>query len=203
MIHTLTRLPHWLDRQDWLLSTLARLLFAAVLFRYFWASALTKLGDGPLGLFPPSTGAYAQIFPRQLEAVGYDASQLGLFAHLVVFGGTVAEFVLPVLLILGLATRPAALAMVGFVVVQSLTDLFGHGGLAHAATLGGWFDRAPDGVILDQRAFWVFALIVLIVKGAGPLSLDRLVRNALSARQVAPPPAPAAHPAPQNQSGTS
>jgi putative oxidoreductase len=66
--------------------------------------------------------------------------------------------------------------MIGFVAVQSLTDLYGHGGLAHAATLGAWFDRAPDGVILDQRLFWVFVLLLLVFKGAGALSLDRLLR---------------------------
>jgi putative oxidoreductase len=65
--------------------------------------------------------------------------------------------------------------MIGFVVVQSLTDLFGHGGINDPATLGAWFDGAPDGVILDQRMLWIFLLLVLVFKGAGPLSLDRLL----------------------------
>ena len=35
-----------LDRAaDWLLPTLARFLFAAILLIYFWKSALTKLGE--------------------------------------------------------------------------------------------------------------------------------------------------------------
>ena len=59
---------------DWLLPTLARLIFAAVLLGYFWASALTKF-DGP---FTPSVGAFAQIYPRAFEAAGYDAGQMGL-----------------------------------------------------------------------------------------------------------------------------
>jgi len=53
---------------DWLLPTLARFGFAAVLLTYFWTSAMTKLGPGLLGVFQPSLGAYAQIFPRQMEA---------------------------------------------------------------------------------------------------------------------------------------
>jgi putative oxidoreductase len=65
--------------------------------------------------------------------------------------------------------------MIGFVVVQSLTDLFGHGGIEHKETLGVWFDNLPDGVILDQRAFWVFLLAYLVFKGGGPLSLDRIL----------------------------
>jgi putative oxidoreductase len=151
---------------DWLVPTLARLVFAGVLFGYFWASALTKL-DGP---FSPSLGAYGQIFPKAFEAVGYDASQMGLWHQLVVLAGSWAEFALPILIVLGLLTRLAALGMIGFVVVQSLTDIWGHG-----AAAGAWFDRASDALILDQRAFWVFLLFVLVLKGPGPLSADRVL----------------------------
>lgn len=172
-----------LNNQDWLLTSLARLLFAAILFFYYWNSGLTKLGDGLFGIFSPSTGAYAQIWPRVLEAVSYNTSELSLFHWLVVFAGTVAEFVLPVLIVVGLLTRLASLGMIGFVVMQSLTDIYGHG--ADADTIGAWFDRVSDAHIMDQRAFWVFLLLVLVIKGAGPLSIDRL----LASRQTAPVPA--------------
>ncbi|MBU2983213.1 DoxX family membrane protein [Lentibacter algarum] len=158
-----------------LLPLLARFTFAAVLVGYFWASGATKLGDGALGFLYPSTGAYAQIFPRAMEAVTYDTSQLSVFHWLVVVGGTLAEFVLPLLVLVGLFTRLAALAMIGFVALQSLTDLFGHGGLKHPETLGAWFDRMPDSAILDQRAFWLLLLITLVLHGGGWLSLDRLL----------------------------
>jgi putative oxidoreductase len=161
---------------DWLMPLLARFTFAAVLLIYYWNSGLTKLGDGILGLFSPSIGAYSQIFPKQLEAAGYDVSQLGLFHWLVVMAGTYAEFLLPLLIVLGLATRLAALGMIGFVVVQSLTDVYGHGA-TDAKTLGAWFDRASDSVIMDQRLLWIFVLLVLVVKGAGALSLDALLRR--------------------------
>ena len=164
-----------LDDRLGLLPSAARAVFAAVLLVYFWASALTKLGDGVLGVLRPSTGAYAQIFPKAIEAAGYDASQLSLFHHLVVLAGTWAEFLLPALVVLGLLTRVASLGMIGFIAVQSLTDLFGHGGLAHAETLGAWFDRAPDAVILDQRALWLLPLLVLVLRGGGAISLDRLL----------------------------
>jgi putative oxidoreductase len=158
-----------------LIPLIARFTFAAVLLIYFWNSGLTKLGDGLFGFLSPSTGAYAQIFPKQFEAVGYDASQLGLFHWAVVTAGTWAEFILPLLIVVGLLTRLSALGMIGFILVQSLTDLYGHGGIAHAQTLGAWFDRAPDALILDQRAFWVFTLTILVIKGAGALSLDRVL----------------------------
>ncbi|SNR56325.1 DoxX family protein [Puniceibacterium sediminis] len=158
-----------------LIPLLARLIFAATLLVYFWNSALTKLGDGVFGFLRASSNAYAQIFPRALEAVGYDASQLSLFHWAVVTAGMWAEFLLPLLIVVGLFTRLASLGMIGFVVVQSLTDLYGHGGIAHDGTLGAWFDRAPDSLILDQRAFWVFLLAILVIRGGGALSLDRIL----------------------------
>lgn len=164
---------------DWVLPLTARLVFAATLLIYYWNSGLTKLGDGVFGIFNPSIGAYSQIFPKQLEAVGYDASQLGIFQWLVVMVGTWAEFVLPLLLVVGLATRLAALGMIGFVVMQSLTDVYGHGA-SDLKTLGAWFDRFSDGVILDQRLFWIFLLLVLVIKGAGALSADALLRRRMA-----------------------
>jgi putative oxidoreductase len=73
----------------------------------------------------------------------------------------------------GLLTRLAALGMIGFIFVQSIVDITGHG--VAGADIGAWFDKASSALILDQRSFWVFALIVLVVRGAGPLSLDRVL----------------------------
>lgn len=158
---------------DRLIPTLARFVFAAVLLVYFLNSGMTKLGDGLSGLWTPSTGAYAQIFPRAFEAVGYDSDALSFFHRLVVVAGTWAEFILPGLIVLGLLTRLAALGMIGFIVVQSLTDIYGHG---QDSALGAWFDRFPDAAIMDQRAFWIFILLVVVIKGAGPLSFDRALK---------------------------
>ena len=159
-------------QSNWLLPSLARLIFAAVLAGYFWSSAATKFDGGPFNL---SAGAFAQIFPMEFEAVGYQASKLGTLHHLIALAGAWAEAILPLLLVLGLFTRLAALGMIGFVIVQSLTDIFGH--MAGAATIGQFFDAMPDAVILDQRALWMMVLAVLVALGAGPLSLDRLLRR--------------------------
>lgn len=169
-----------LSRADWLITTLARFIFASTLLLYFWVSGLTKLGDGILGIFQPSVGAYAQIFPKAMEAVTYDTSQLSIFHWAVVVAGTWAEFILPALIVIGLFTRLSALGMIGFIIVQSLTDLYGHGGLEHKETFGAWFDRFPDSAIMDQRTFWVFLLVVLVIKGAGPLSLDSAFKKAIN-----------------------
>ncbi|SEO62746.1 putative oxidoreductase [Salinihabitans flavidus] len=191
-----------LERAGSLMPLLARFLFAAVLLLYFWQSAMTKLGDGIFGILHPSTGAYAQIFPRAFEAVGYDSSQLSVFHWAVTVAGTWAEFILPLLIVLGLLTRLAALGMIGFVVVQSATDIVGHG--ADPATIGAWFDGTADAAIMDQRAFWIFALLVLVIRGAGAFSLDRLLlRNGPWARPVYPPQARESRPVRQTRSGTS
>ena len=149
-----------------LLPTLARFLFVASLFLYYWNAGLTKTGEGLMGLFRLDMGAYIQILPRAVEAAGYDPSALGSLARATVLVGTWTEFLFPILLLLGLFTRLAALGMIGFVVVQTWVDVTGHG-----AALGMWFDRHADGLI-DTRAFWIFPLLLLVFKGAGPLSVD-------------------------------
>jgi len=103
---------------------------------------------------------------------------------IIVFAGTYAEFVLPILIVLGLFTRLAAFGIVGFIVVQSTVDIAFHG--ADAATIGAWFDHLSNAVILDQRALWVFLLVTLVVKGAGALSLDALLARTVNARVSAP-----------------
>lgn len=163
----------------WLLGLLARLVFAAVLFGYYWNSALTKIGDGLFGVFLISDGAYMQILPAQMEAAGYDAAAIPVFPWgLVVAAGTYAEFILPVLIVAGLMTRLAALGMIGFILVQSYVDIVFHH--VDAATVGALFDRLPTAVILDQRALWVFLLAYLVVKGAGVVSVDGAIGRMLS-----------------------
>ena len=174
VVNILGHLSARLDRfAPMVVPSLARLVFAGVLLIYFWNSARTKIGDGLFGFLHPSDGAYIQIFPKAAEAAGYDFSQLGLFHHAVASAGTWAEFVLPLLIVLWLFTRLAALGMIGFVIVQSATDVVGHevGG----ADLGRWFDAASNALILDQRSLWLVLLSALVFLGAGPLSADRLL----------------------------
>jgi putative oxidoreductase len=154
------------NASGWLTPTLARVVFIAVLLVYYWNSATLKI-DG--SIFSPSAGAFGQIFPKAAEAVLYDVTQMTFFQRIVIFFGTVAEFVLPFLLLVGLLTRLAALGMIGFVWVQTLADVTGHG-----VKLGGLFDNAIT--LVDQRVMWTFLLLVIVINGAGPLSLDRILR---------------------------
>lgn len=160
---------------DWFLPSFARFSFAAVLLFYFWNSALTKIGSGFFGVFSPTENAYIQIFPKKFEAAGYDITQMGGFDWLVAVAGTCAEFILPLLIVIGLFTRLAALGMAGFVIVQSYVDVVGHG--VSGKTLGAWFDGPSDALILDQRLMWMLLFAVLFIKGAGPISIDRILRQ--------------------------
>jgi len=158
-----------------ILPSLARLVFALTLFVFFWKSALTKFGDGLSGLFIPSVGAYAQILPRTFEQVGYDPSAMGVIALVIVMAGTWAEVILPLLIVVGLLTRPAAIGMMGFIFVMSVVDVLGHG-----VPMGSLLDGDPKSLVPDQRIFWIFPLLVMVFMGAGPLSLDRLIGQKLA-----------------------
>ena len=111
LLRYLEELGESLDRRTsgWLVPTLARLVFAAVLCGYFWKSAYTKLGDGLFGFLSPSLGAYVQVFPKAMEAANYNPGELTILHTLVVLAGTWAEFILPLLIVIGLLTRLASL----------------------------------------------------------------------------------------------
>lgn len=160
--------------QDWLPGLAARLVFSSVLMMFFLNSAKTKVGAGFPDLLIPQSGAYAQMLPKVAEAAGYNVSKIDFFPYkLIVLAGTYAEFILPVLILVGLFTRGAAVAFIGFISVMSYIDVFGHG--ATAETIGALFDRIHDSPILDQRLLWLFPLLYLAIKGPGRLSLDWLL----------------------------
>jgi len=164
----------------WFLGLLARFAFAAVLLVYFLNSAMTKVGPG----FLVADNAYYQIVPPIIEAAGYDVANVAFFPwKIIVFMGTYSEFVLPVLIVVGLFTRIAALGMIFFVLVQSYVDVTIH--QIGAEATGAWFDRFPDAAVMDQRLLWVVPLIYLVVKGAGALSLDRVAYGLVMNREGA------------------
>ncbi len=154
----------------WFLPTLARFTFAATLLMYFWTSASLKLGDS---IFELGFGAYGQILPRAFEASGYNVSNISGFNKFIAYAGTYAEFILPALLLIGLFTRLAALGMIGFTLVQSYVDIYGH--MADETAIGSWFERISDSPIMDQRLFWITLFMIMFARGAGPLSADKLI----------------------------
>lgn len=153
--------------EGWFVGLAARFIFLAVLFTYYFNSWSLKVGDGLAGIFRIKSSTYFVIAPW---AAGGDA---GWFTDLVVIAGTWAELLLPILIVIGLFARAAALGMIVFIAVQSYVDIVFHE--VGTEAVGAWFDRFPDSMIMDQRAFWIFTLLVIVVKGAGAFSLDHLL----------------------------
>lgn len=158
----------------WLLGLVARFAFVAVLWGYFLNSAGTKVGDGIAGFFSIQPGAYYQIAYPAIEAAGGDVGAVAFFPWgLIVLLGTYAEFILPLLLVIGLFSRIAAVGMIAFIAVQSFVDITVH--QIGAESIGALFDRFPDAVIADQRLLWMVPLLVIALKGPGLLSVDALL----------------------------
>ena len=110
------------------------------------------------------------MFPKLFEAVEYDASKIAFVPYgIISYAGTYAEFILPIVILLGLFTRAAAVGFIGFLAVMTYTDITGHG-----AKLGGFFDRFQDAAIADQRLLWLFPLVYLVIRGPGAVSLDAI-----------------------------
>ena len=158
----------------WLLGLIARFAFAAVLWSYFLNSARTKVGEGVAGFFSISPGAYYQIALPAVEAAGGDVEAVSFIPWgLIVFMGTYAEFILPLLIVIGLFSRIAAVGMIGFIAVQTFVDITVHE--IGAESIGALFDRFPDSLIADQRLLWLIPLAVVAIKGPGLLSVDGLL----------------------------
>ncbi|WP_235911814.1 DoxX family protein [Mesorhizobium xinjiangense] len=158
----------------WFTGLAARLVFASVLLVYYLNSAWLKFGEGVFGFLNPTTGAFASILPKAMEAHGFDKSALPFFPyHIIVHAGMWSELLLPLMIVAGLFSRIAALGMIGFVMVQSYVDITGHG--LDEKSIGHMFDRFPDAIIWDQRLLWVFVLMMIVIHGPGRLSLDHLL----------------------------
>jgi putative oxidoreductase len=158
----------------WMLGLIARFAFAAVLYGYFLNSARTKVGEGLLGFFSIQPGAYYQIAYPAVEAAGGDVGAVSFLPWgLIVFLGTYAEFILPLMIVIGLFSRIAALGMIIFIAVQTYVDITVH--QIGAEFIGSLFDRFPDAVIVDQRLLWLIPLLVVVLKGPGLLSIDGIL----------------------------
>lgn len=160
----------------WFNGFAARFAFASLLLVYYLNSAWNKLGDGLFGFLNPSLGAYASIIPPVFDRYGNTVENVPFFPwDLIVIVGTLGELVLPILVVIGLFGRIAAIGMIVFVVVQSFVDVMYFE--VTGKYLGAMFDRFPDAIIFDQRMLWIFVLAMIVVNGPGKLSLDYLLRR--------------------------
>ena len=137
VIAALDRIPYWL-------IALAARLFPAALF---WQSGQTKVAGWHV---KPSTIA---LFQNEYQLPLIDPT---VAAYLSTFG----EHLLPILLVLGLATRFAAL---GLLFMTGVIEIFVYP--------GAW----------PTHGVWAACFLVVIARGAGALSLDRLIARMIKA----------------------
>jgi putative oxidoreductase len=110
--------------------------------RVFFLSGLVKIGDWDATIFLFQTEYRLPLLPPQLAATISAACELGM----------------PVLLVLGLFSRLAALPLIGMTLVIHFVL-----GAANPVY------RSLDHV------YWLFLLAAIVVQGAGRLSLDALI----------------------------
>ena len=124
---------------DWPLALLLRLGVAVP----FFLSGRTKV-EGLLTITPSTQYLFAEEYRVPLLPPDVAATL-----------ATYAEHALPVLLVLGLLTRPAAIGLLGMTLVIQLFVI-----------PGGW----------PTHLLWAGPLVYLIARGPGGASLDRLLK---------------------------
>ena len=126
------------------------LLFTRIaLAGIFWRSARTKVEDGSFLTIKDTT--FFQFSDAPFNQVPILNGELGAYVT------TYTEHLLPILLLLGLATRIGALGVLGMTLVIQ-TFVF------------------PEMAVWWQtHILWVAMALILIVRGGGIFSLDRLI----------------------------
>lgn len=131
----------------WLAPPVLRIALAVPFFR----SGLTRW-DGFLSLSPSTVYLFEEEFKLHIFGGVYDLPVPVVMAHLT----ALAEITLPILLVLGLGTRFAALGLLAMTGVIQLI--------------------APDGWA-NFHLPWAALAISIVALGAGPLSLDHVIRQ--------------------------
>ena len=145
LIQTLARLALSVAQALNFLQPVAALLARIYVAQVFFLSGLTKIND-----WDTTLALFADEYKVPL-----------LSPTLAAYAGTAGELVLPVLLLLGLAGRFAALGLsvLNVVAVISLSEI------------------AP--AALQQHVFWGSLLVALVLWGPGRWSLDRVLEPRL------------------------
>ncbi|QFI66950.1 DoxX family protein [Sinorhizobium alkalisoli] len=140
----------WLGRIDGLVAALAPASLAQLALRFglavpFWRSGMSKW-DGFLQLNDTAVLLFTSEFKLHLPGGPYDYPAPAMMAFVV----ACAEVLLPTLLVLGLATRLAALGLLAMTIVIQLT--------------------VPDGWPIHLT--WAAMALAIVTWGAGKLSAD-------------------------------
>ena len=151
--HGVRSVNEWLIRAA---NAVAPPLLRIALAVPFFRSGLTKW-DGLLSLSPAAVFLFEEEFKLHLFGRTYDLPVPATLAYLT----GVAEVVFPVLLILGLATRWSALALLVMTAVIQLV--------------------VPQGWA-NFHLPWAALAVAIVALGPGPLSLDHAIERQLTSR---------------------
>lgn len=136
---------------DWLIALLGRFSIAAV----FWKSGQTKIEGLSIDLI---SGTFQFGIPHLSDSAitlfENDYALPLLPPHLAAVMAATAEHVFPALILIGLATRFSALALLG---MTAVIEIFVY----------------PDAY--PVHGIWATVLLFLIAKGPGPFSIDHLL----------------------------
>lgn len=140
-----SRIPHWL------IALLARFSIAAV----FWKSGQTKIEGFAIDLIEGTVSLGIPRFADSTIDLFRDEYKLPLVPpEIAAFLATVAEHSFPILLLIGLATRLSALALLAMTIVIQVLVYPG---------------------AYPVHGVWAVALLYLMAHGPGPLSVDHVV----------------------------
>lgn len=164
------------------LCVVSRAVFAAVLLPWFVIGAMSKIGGLTLSLgptvagLPLSLGAFYAYVPDRIGDLSGGLPQFGVATQVYVGLMVGAELLLPILIVLGLWARAAALGFSLHQLVFLLTT-------ESAENLGAAFDASPFDMMPDQFLLWIMLMGPVALFGAGPLSGDALVGKWLGRRR--------------------
>ena len=149
LLRTCTRAEFAMDKMVRIARLIAQPVLRLALAVPFWYSGLTKW-VGFLALSPAATYLFSEEFKLHLPGGPYHLPFPNLLAPI----DAVMEIALPILLVLGLGTRFAAL---GLLVMTSVIELV-----------------VPEGWA-NFHLPWAGLALAIMALGAGPLSLDHLI----------------------------
>jgi len=139
------------------LAGLAQTALRLALAIPFFKSGLTKW-DGFFMLSDSAESLFSDEFKLHLFGMEFPYPA----PHAMAFASGCMEILLPILLVLGLGTRLAALGLLGMTAIIQIT--------------------VPDGWA-NFHLIWAACALAILAHGPGPLSLDRLIGSRLSQKQ--------------------
>ena len=128
---------------------IAPLVLRVALALPFFRSGLTRW-DGWFSLAPSTTFLFSELFKLHILGAEYAIPFPDLVSYLVGIG----EITLPILLVLGLGTRLAALGILAMTAVIQLV--------------------VPDGWV-NFHLYWAAIALAIVALGGGAISVDRLI----------------------------